>query len=99
MYGYSEPFKAYRLYYPKTNEIIIMRDVIFNESCKTPSKSYSCSHTYWSIISDHLLKKIWMTCPMKTVINLVKRNYCCKYTRWKNYDSSTKIRILQGVYQ
>ena len=46
MYGYSEPFKAYRLYYPKTNEIIIMRDVIFNESCKTPSKSYSCSHTY-----------------------------------------------------
>jgi hypothetical protein len=51
MAGYNETSKAYKLYDPEKNEIIIKRDAIFDEICIPSTKSSSLSPTS-SILSD-----------------------------------------------
>jgi hypothetical protein len=96
MVGYSETSKAYRLYDPENNEILIMRDVIFDEICIPYTKYSSFSPTSSSILSDQTSEENLDEMANEESYESCEEEIVAPGTQ---DDYSTKTRSLQEIYQ
>jgi hypothetical protein len=95
MVGYSETSKAYRVYDPEKNEILIRRDVIFDERCIPSTKSSSLSPTS-SILCDQTSEENLDEIANEESFESREEEIVAPGTQ---DCSSTKTRSLQEIYQ
>jgi len=95
MVGYNETSKAYMLYDPEKNEILLRRDVIFGERCIPSTKSSSLSPTS-SILSDQTSEENLDEKANEESFEACEEEIVVPGTQ---DSSSTKARSLQEIYQ
>ena len=99
MVGYSESSKAYRLYDPDKNEILIRRDVIFDESCIISSKSSSSIPMSPSTLGDPTIEDKFDDMTNEECSKSCEEGIVVAGTQDKNNDSIIKTRSIQDIYQ